>query len=776
MILEIVIVGMPMMVHAEHDEAIHLDEVEGVTVTAAKPYFPANVPGTVVSVTKKQIEESANAVTTMGSLQYLPSVHVRERYIGDRNGILVMRLNSSIASAQTTIYADGLLLSNFLNNSFSTPPRWGMVSPDQIERIDLMYGPFSALYPGNSAGGVLNITTSMPEKFEAHAKFDMFTQNFKLYGADESFSGHHASASVGSKYNELSFLFAFDHLDSHGQPQTFGTAVRNTTGAGNLGNSTLVSGAFRDTDPQGNARVVTATTGIDHTVQDNATMKLAYDFTPTLKASYTLGYWQNDSDGDVESYLRTATGQTLINTTTGGNTRFVRFAGDPNFYTLTPTGPSHSESEHWMHGLSLKSNTGGSWDGEAVITYYNQEKDFVRTAVQTNAFDPGDGAIKSAGTYVDNKGTGWKTLDLRGDWRPSGDLNSEHQVSFGYHYDQYALETETFNVANWLKSENGTLRTNSFGKTQTQALYLQDAWTFSPDWKLIAGGRWEHWKAFDGSNFNIANPAAFRQINYADRSQNDFSPKLALNYQARSDWLLRASYGKAYRYPTVAEMFQTISLPGNVRANDPNLKPENVNAAELSAEKITANGLWRTSVFFEDKKDALISQIDTTTIPGFNISSIQNIDKIRSVGVETSLQMEDLFIHGFDFTGSLTYVDSEIIRNDKNPFTEGKPQPRIPEWRATFVSVYHFDHKLSLSLAGRYSGAQEVNLLYNTVDPNKFGTTVSKYAVFDTKLVYRATNHWTATLGIDNIGNYKYYVNPNPYPQRQFFAGLKFDY
>ena len=36
---------------------------------------------TVESVTAKQIEESANTVTTSGALQYLPSVHVRERYI-----------------------------------------------------------------------------------------------------------------------------------------------------------------------------------------------------------------------------------------------------------------------------------------------------------------------------------------------------------------------------------------------------------------------------------------------------------------------------------------------------------------------------------------------------------------------------------------------------------------------------------------------------------------------------------------------------------------------
>jgi iron complex outermembrane receptor protein len=61
-----------------------------------------------------------------------------------------------------------------------------------------------------------------------------------------------------------------------------------------------------------------------------------------------------------------------------------------------------------------------------------------------------------------------------------------------------------------------------------------------------------------------------------------------------------------------------------------------------------------------------------------------------------------------------------------------------------------------------------VNLLYNTVNPDAYGTTVSNYMEFDTKLVYKASERWTAALGVNDIGNYKYYVNPNPYPKRRF--------
>ena len=46
--------------------------------------------------------------------------------------------------------------------------------------------------------------------------------------------------------------------------------------------------------------------------------------------------------------------------------------------------------------------------------------------------------------------------------------------------------------------------------------------------------------------------------------------------------------------------------------------------------------------------------------------------------------------------------------------------------------------------------------------------------MFDAKVVYRLAKQWSASLGIDNITNTKYYTL-YPYAQRTFFAGIKFD-
>lgn len=756
------------------------EALPAIVIKGEKRPARSSILATTESVTAQKISESINAITAGAALNYLPSIHVRERYIGDRNGILVMRVNSSTSSAQTTVYADNLLLSNFLNNSFSTPPRWGMVAPAEIERIDVIYGPFSALYPGNSAGGVVLMTTHMPKRFEAHVGVDLIGQDFKLYSTAQRFNGSHLSAAIGNKAGAWSYWFSADHLDNHGQPQTFGAATKVAPSGSPA--FTNVTGGNRDIDTSGNARIITSSIGADRTLQDNGKLKLTYDLSPSLRAMYTLGLWQNKSNTDVAAYLRDGAGTAVYNTTAAGATRYVKFAGDPSYYTLAGNSPGYSESEHRMHGLSLKSSTHGSWDWEAVASVYRQGKDVSRTAANTGSlFDSGTGSTRPGGTITVADGSGWRNLDLRGEWRSDGVPNSVHLVSFGYHTDRYVLRSVTSNVASdWLSGTAAAApSSNSYGKTETGALYLQDAWHIAPSWRLVAGVRAEHWRAFDGSNFNAANVAPYQQLNYAARASHDVSPKLGLSFAASRDWALRASLGKAVRYPTVAEIFQVISLPNNVKQNDPTLKAERVVSGELVAERSFRGATLRSSLFWESKRDALISQTDTTVTP--SISSIQNVDKVRTCGLEEAFDAHDVAVRGLDLNGSATYTRSTIVGDSRNPGLVGTDQPRIPDWRATVVATYHLNERLSYSLSYRFSGRQHNALYnaatkqYNDVNPNVYGA-VSHYSVFDAKMLYKLTSEWSASLGINNIGNFTYFVNPNPYPQRTLFVSLKYDY
>lgn len=171
-----------------------------LTITAPPPpAVTTNNPSPTAQVTQAQIRD-INVINVEDSLKYTPSLFIRKRYIGDTNGIVATRTTGSQQSALSLVYADGLLLSNLLGNSFGFPPRWNLVGAEEIETVDVLHGPFSALLPGNSAGATVLMTTKTPERFEAHVRAQGFIQpSYKQYGTDDSYSGHHEQAQLGAR-------------------------------------------------------------------------------------------------------------------------------------------------------------------------------------------------------------------------------------------------------------------------------------------------------------------------------------------------------------------------------------------------------------------------------------------------------------------------------------------------------------------------------------------------------------------------------------------------
>ena len=67
-----------------------------------------------------------------------------------------------------------------------------------------------------------------------------------------------------------------------------------------------------------------------------------------------------------------------------------------------------------------------------------------------------------------------------------------HTLTVGAHFEHYSLRNTTYNTSEWT---DGASRTGVFtegdGKTETKALWMQDAWYITPDLKLTVGGRFE---------------------------------------------------------------------------------------------------------------------------------------------------------------------------------------------------------------------------------------------------------------------------------------------
>ena len=176
----------PLAARADDAAAAHM--VETVVVTAPSSISNlTDVPNTTSTVTAKQLARTMDVVTPEDTLRYVPNVLVRQRHIGDTQSPITSRTSGVGASARTVLYVDGILLSALIgNNNTSASPKWGLITPDAVARVDVLNGPFAAAFPGNSIGSVIAFVTRMPKQLEAHAEVQAGRQAFSKYGDDTS--------------------------------------------------------------------------------------------------------------------------------------------------------------------------------------------------------------------------------------------------------------------------------------------------------------------------------------------------------------------------------------------------------------------------------------------------------------------------------------------------------------------------------------------------------------------------------------------------------------
>jgi iron complex outermembrane receptor protein len=728
-----------------------------VTATATVP-DKYQLPGTTVGVTATQMDETINVVNTEDALKYLPSIVIRKRHIGDVQDPIQTRTSGLGQSARSLIYADGMLLSALIgNNNASASPRWGMVSPSEIDRIDVMYGPFAAAYPGNSMGAVVEITTHMPQKLEASANVLGATQSFKIYGTSDTYNAFQADATLGNRVGDLSYFLSANYIDSRAQPLAIVTALRPAAPS-NAG--TVVTGAYADQNRTGMPIVDIGAGGFEHQTQGNYKVKIAYDFTPTLRGTYAVGWFHQNDDATVQSYMRDAAGNPV-------------YSGNLNIFGYNYNIPASSFSNNYYRlnedlvaqSVALRSSTGGALDWEAVVSNFDWHNSTLRTpTVAIPAAQSG-----GAGIITSMDGTGWWNADLKGFWRPQG-ASGDQQVTFGAHYDRYVLASPKYLTDNWMSGGEGALSSDARGKTQTSALWLQDVWRFDSSWTATLGARHEWWRAFDGFNYSLAPPLA---VNQPELSASKFSPKSALSWQATPEWLATGLFGVAYRFRTVTELYQVITTGPTLTVPNPFLKPEHAISAEIALERTLAKGKVRLSVFQENLQDALIAQT-APLVPGSTtpFNYVQNVERIKSQGAELVANVQDFTIPGLELSGSATYVHSRVLEDPTFPAAVGKQTPNIPPWRWTATAIYRPDDELTATLALRYS-----NRVYATLDNSDTYTHTyqgfDSFLVADARINYRFDKSWSAALGVDNLNNRRYFLF-HPFPQQTVLGQLSY--
>lgn len=716
--------------------------VEGENTISTSVDTPYTSPST--SITQEQVE-SINATTVEDFVKYEPSIVVRRRYIGDPNGVVGIRGSGMFQTARALIFADGVPLHNLLQTRWNGAPRWSLASNDETESVEVIYGPFSAEYAGNAMGGVVNINTKLPDKYEFNAELGIFAQDYNYMGTNDTFIGHREFVSVGDRFDKVSLYLSHNHMDNDSQPMTLRSGSTSTPAGG----ETAVTGGHKATNSTGSAHMYYMDTGPSNSVTDLTKMKIGYEMGDWL-ARFTIAYENRTNETAApNNYLRD-----------GSNNPFWSGSAvqDGSAFSVTRSrfAVSESDRETLLLAANLEGTVGKGWTLETGVSTFDVLKDQSLSSDE----NPADPTFDSSGTVGEFDDTGWMTFDVKA--RTDNFMNRK-DMNFvtGVHYDHYKMLYNSYTSNNYASAEKTSIKSTVGGETQSMAAFAQWGWQFSPDWDVTIGGRYERWTTMNGKNYNYST----KNLDIATRSETGFSPKLSLGYKVSKGWTSRYSIAKAYRFPIVEELYHNEAKTNGTTIANEKLKPEDGLHQNLMFEKQLDKGFMRFNIFHESVEDVIYSQTDYTATP--TVSTFLPIDEVVTKGVEYILQREGMLGGNTDVRFNLTWLDSKITKNDADTSAVGKKMPRLPEWRANLLLTQRINPDWKASAGVRYASNSFGRLDNTDTASNVYGS-IDSYTFVDVKAMYKINKNGKITFGIDNLNNEIAFV-AHPWPQRTYY-------
>lgn len=120
------------------------------------------------------------------------------------------------------------------------------------------------------------------------------------------------------------------------------------------------------------------------------------------------------------------------------------------------------------------------------------------------------------------------------------------------------------------------------------------------------------------------------------KSYSDFSPKIGFNYRVSENTILRASAGKGFRAPTLAEAYTSTSASGITIKANPALGPEHNYTFEFGIGQTLLNDNLLDAAYFQSE---YYDFIEPGVDPKDGLVQFTNVTRARLQGVEVNLNL-----------------------------------------------------------------------------------------------------------------------------------------
>jgi outer membrane receptor protein involved in Fe transport len=277
----------------------------------------------------------------------------------------------------------------------------------------------------------------------------------------------------------------------------------------------------------------------------------------------------------------------------------------------------------------------------------------------------------------------------------------KHKVAAGFEAQDVRGHSEDTNY----HAGAATALVDAGGRQHTIGFFGQDVYSFARGWLLTLSARGDVWNNNSGYQDRTPLPGGtLTATAFPDRTESAFSPRASLLKSFSHGTAFNASVYRAYRAPTLNELYRNFRVGNILTLANPALTGEHLTGGEAGVSQLWwQNRLTvRGDFFWSDISDP-VANVTLTTTPSLITRQKENLGVTQARGFELAGQMQ--VTPQVRLSAAYLFVNSIVLNYAANPALQGNFVPQAPQNQFSVQASY--TAKLwTAGVQARFSGNQ----------------------------------------------------------------------
>ncbi|MCP9494677.1 MAG: TonB-dependent receptor [Pyrinomonadaceae bacterium MAG19_C2-C3] len=282
------------------------------------------------------------------------------------------------------------------------------------------------------------------------------------------------------------------------------------------------------------------------------------------------------------------------------------------------------------------------------------------------------------------------------------------------------------------------------GRERAFGIFAADVFRVNNRIITTFGARFDCWHNYDAASQTapVNNPVAVTTNVFTDRTEQAFSPRASILVKATDTISLTSSFSRAFRQPTLNELYRAFRVGNVLTLANENLLPERATTGEAGAIFTAPNRrLSARTVFFITDVTQPVANVTLSFTSSLITRQRQNLGRTRTRGLETEAEArisDDLVI-----SGGYLFADARVKEFPANVGLENLRVPQVARHQFTIQARIVKPRFATVGIQARAASSQ--------FDDDQNLLPLNRFFTVDVFASRRVTKMLDAFVAVENI-------------------------